>query len=102
MKRKEHKIDPNDIEINDFEFRLVMGDSWEHLHLFTESIFCTCSATNKKLIEYKPYLTKLNDVVLLGRCSRCKTIAARYIETGEKEENFVVAERIKKMKKASG
>ena len=99
IKRKEHKIDPEDIEISNFEFRLIMGDSWKHLNIFTESIFCTCSSPEKKLVDYKVYLTKLNDIVLQGKCSGCMTIAARYIETGENEANFEVAERIRELKK---
>ena len=96
-----HIIDPDDIEINEFEFKLVMGDSWEHLNIYIESIFCTCSASNKKIIDYKIYLTELNDVILKGKCRECKTIAARHIETEEKDENFIGASRIKEIKKVS-
>jgi len=40
-------------------------------------------------------LQDLNDVILKGKCRECKTIAARHIETGENEGNFIVADRIK-------
>lgn len=54
------------------------------------------SAPNKKIIDYKIYLSDLYDVILKGKCSECKTIVARYIETGEEKENYIVADRIKK------
>jgi hypothetical protein len=98
MKRKEHLNDPNDIELNQWEFQLIMGDSWEYLEMFLNNIFCDCDAPNKKLIDYKVYLNDLNDIILKGKCSGCKTIAARYIETGESKKNTDVAVRIRKMK----
>lgn len=97
-KRKEHKIDPTDIELNDWEFRLVMGDSWDNRDIFLNSIFCMCGAPEKIMIDYKIYLTDLNDLVLRGLCSGCNTIAARYIETGENPERFKAADRIRKAK----
>ena len=39
-------------------------------------------------------LANINDIVLKGLCSGCKTIAARYIETGETTESIEAAERI--------
>lgn len=102
MKRKEHIVYPTDIELNDWEFRLVMGESWKNLNLIIENIFCDCKTPGKKLIDYKVYLNDLNDLILRGKCSGCETIAARYLETGENRENYNAAERIKKMKMASG
>jgi len=101
MKRKEHKIDPKDIELNQWEFQLVMGEAWKDRNIFIESIFCDCKAQNKKLIDFKVYLNDLNDVILNGWCSGCKTIASRYIETGENKESFEAAQRIRKMKKGN-
>jgi hypothetical protein len=100
-KRSEHIIDKTDVELNNWEFQLVMGDAWEYLSAFENSIFCDCGTLGKKLIEYKVYLNKLNDIVLRGKCSGCNSIAARYIETGENSESFATGERIKKMKKDS-
>lgn len=97
-KPKEHKIDPTDIELSDWEFRLVMGDSWGDRHIYLNSIFCSCGAPEKTLIDFKVYLNDLNDLVLRGLCSGCHTIAARYIETGENADNSTVAERIRKAK----
>lgn len=98
MKRKEHIIDPTDVELNQWEFRLIMGESWQDRDLFIDNIFCDCSSPEKKLIDFKIYLNDLNDLVLRGKCSSCNTIAARYLETGENEESNKAAERIKKMK----
>lgn len=98
MKPTEHKIDPADIELNDWEFRLVMGDSWDDQHIYLNSIFCSCGAPEKTLIDFKVYLNDLNDLVLRGLCSGCNTIASRYIETGENPETSTVADRIRKAK----
>ena len=102
MKRKEHIIDPSDIELNQWEFRLIMGESWPHSDLFFDNYFCDCKNSNRRLIDVKIYLNDLNDILLKGRCSACKSLAARYIETGEIEDSFKAAERIKKMRKSSG
>lgn len=101
MKRTEHIIDKTDILLNDWEFQLVMGEAWEHLPILVNSIFCMCEAEEKHLIDYKAYLTDLNDIVLRGKCSGCNTIAARYIETGENKESAEAGKRLRKMKKES-
>jgi hypothetical protein len=96
-KRSEHQIDPSDIELNEWSFRIVMGDSWDFLDRILHNIFCTCGAENKELIDYKVYLNNINDIILRGKCSGCNTIASRYIETGEKKEKAEAADRIRKM-----
>ena len=99
MKRKEHKIDKTDIELNEWEYQLVMGEAWEHRDLFINNFFCTCGEETKQLIDVKVYLNNINDIVLRGICSGCNTIAARYIETGENPDSAEAAKRIRKMKK---
>jgi len=42
----------------------------------------------------------MGDLILRGFFDGCESIAARYIETGEKEENLIVADRIGNMNKA--
>ena len=101
MKRTEHIIDKTDIELNDWEFQLVMGEAWENRNLLINNFFCDCKASDRRLIDYKVYLTKLNDIVLKGKCSSCNTIAARYIETGENPESAEAGKRIRKLKKDS-
>ena len=101
MKRKEHIIDPKDIELNEWEYQLVMGEAWEHRDLFINNFFCNCGVENRKLIDVKVYLNDINDIILRGKCSGCNTIAARYIETGENPDSAEAGKRIRKMKKDS-
>ncbi len=96
MKRKEHIIDPKDIELNPWEFQLVMGEAWENRNIFIDNIFCDCESPNKQLVDFKVYLNDINDIILKGKCSGCRTIAARYIETGENKNSTAAAERIRK------
>lgn len=102
MKRKEHIIDPRDIELNQWEFQLVMGKDWEHRDIFVNNFYCDYKNPDRQLIEYKIYLNDIYDIILKGKCSACRTIAARYIETGENQKNVEASERIRKMKKNSG
>jgi len=101
-KRESHKIDPNELELQQMEFKQIMGNSWGNLDLLIGNIFCTCDSKEKKLVNYRIFLNDLDDLILKGYCSGCGSIAARYIETGEKEESRVTAKRIRKMNKASG
>ena len=95
MKRKEHLIDPHDIELNQWEFRLVMGDHWEGLHEVIHSFFCDCGNDDRILIDYKVYLTDEDDLVLKGKCSSCEGIASVFIETGDCKEKLDAADRIR-------
>lgn len=100
-KRTEHKIDPSELEITPFEMKRILGDTYEHLDVFMENIFCPdCKAPDrKKLVGYTPYLTRINDIVLKGKCAGCDELAARYIETGENREKYAVAEEIRANRK---
>ncbi|MHA2032645.1 MAG: hypothetical protein ACW99Q_25015 [Candidatus Kariarchaeaceae archaeon] len=101
MKRKEHIIDSKDIELNPWEFQLVMGEAWDDREILINNFFCDCKSPNRQLIGYKIYLNDINDIILRGKCSGCKTIVARYIETGENSKSVEAANRIRKMKKDS-
>ena len=97
-KRTKHIIREDEIEIGPLQLRLMLGDSWkENICLYTHSFFCDCGDENKKLINYKSYISNLNDVILKGWCSSCKTIAIRYIETGERPGIGKVSNRIRKL-----
>lgn len=48
MKKDEHQIDPNDLELNQWEFQLVMGKAWQKRELFIKNIFCNCDSPEKK------------------------------------------------------
>ena len=102
MKLKEHPINPNDIELNQWEFQLVMGDSQNDREIFINNFFYDCKSSNRQLVDYKVYLNDINDIILKGACSGCYTIAARYIETGENTKSVDAADRIRKMKMNSG
>jgi hypothetical protein len=94
--RKEHQHDTSDIKLGQMEFRIVMGDIWPYLDRLTDFIFCDCISTDKRLVDFTPYLTKLNDIVLRGNCSSCGRIAARYIETGDNPDCAKEAKNIRK------
>jgi hypothetical protein len=94
--RKQHQHDSTDIKLGQMEFRIVMGDIWSHLDKITNFIYCDCISTDNRLVDYTPYLTKLNDILLRGNCSSCGRIAARYIETGDSPDCAKEAKRIRK------
>lgn len=95
-----HIIHDDEVEIGPFQLRLMFGDSWEEdIHIFIHSFFCDCEDDNKKLVNYKSYINNLNDVTLKGWCSSSKTIATRYIETGERPGIEKVSNRIRKLNK---
>jgi hypothetical protein len=94
-KREKHILGKDEIEIGPLHLRQMLMESWDQLDIFLESIFCTCGVESKKLVQYKPYLNNLNDVILRGKCSGCNTIATRYIETGERKGVELIAKRIR-------
>ncbi|MBD0777861.1 hypothetical protein HPE56_08650 [Maribacter sp. ANRC-HE7] len=99
-KRSEHIIHEDEIEIGPFQLQLMFGPSWkEDIEIAVNSIFCDCGAQTKKLVEYKSYLNDLNDVILKGLCNSCNTIAARYIETGERRGIEKIANKIRRLNK---
>lgn len=99
-KRTEHIIHEDEIEIGPLQRQLMFGQSWnDDIDIGINSIFCDCGAQNRKLINYKRYLNDLNDVILKGWCSSCKTIASRYIEIGEKKGIEKIANNIRMLNK---
>lgn len=76
----------------------MFGHTWaQDINIAINSIYCNCGAEQKQLINYKSYINNLNDVILKGLCSSCKTIAARYIETGERKGIEKIADKIRKL-----
>jgi len=97
-KRTKHIIHDDEVEIGPLQLRSMFGSSWEEdITIAESSIFCDCGAEHKELINYKSYINHLNDVILKGWCSSCKTIAARYIETGERKGIEKIANKIRKL-----
>jgi len=97
-KRTEHIIHNDEVEIGPLQLRSMFGQTYEEdIEIAINSIFCDCGADRKHLINYKSYINDLNDVILKGWCSSCKTIAARYIETGERKGIEKIADKIRKL-----
>lgn len=91
-KRNEHRRNPEDVEITRFELLRTFDGDAAAVELFERNFFCgTCDpgsgsgagTPNRRLVNYRVMVTKLNDIALQGTCSGCNSIAARYIETGE-------------------
>jgi len=100
-KRTQHIIHEDEVELGRLQLQLMFGPTWKRdIELAIDSIFCDCGFDNKKLINYNSYLNDINDVILRGKCSSCKTIAARYIETGERKGIEKIADRIRKLNKS--
>src|SRR5680860_744428 len=98
QKRRKHNIHDDGVEIGPFQLNLMFGSSYEEdIDLAVNSIFCDWMAENKRLVNYKSYINDLNDVILEGWCSSCNTIAARYIETGERKGIEKVTAKIRKI-----
>jgi len=86
-KRNEHRRNPEDVEITRFELLRIFDGDAAAVELFERNYFCgTCDTPNRRLVNYRVMVTKLNDIALQGTCNGCHTIAARYIETGEDPE----------------
>ena len=97
-KRTKHIIHDDEVEIGPLQLRSMFGHSCaEDIEIAINSIFCDCGVEHKQLINYKSYINDLNDVILKGWCSSCKTIAARYIETGERKGVERIAGKIRKL-----
>lgn len=101
IKRTNHIIHDDEVEIDSFQLQIMFGPSYkEDIEIAVNSIFCNCGAQSKKLVNYTSYLNNLNDVILKGSCNSCNTIAARYIETGERKGIEKIANRIRKLNRA--
>src|SRR5690606_2295232 len=99
-KRTKHIVHEDEIEIGPLQLQLMFGSTWkENIDIAVNSFFCDCRAQQRTLINYKSYLNDLNDVILKGWCSSCNTIAARYIETGERNGIEKIANKIWKLNK---
>tara|TARA_R110002020_G_scaffold97708_6_gene233196 strand:- start:162 stop:491 length:330 start_codon:yes stop_codon:yes gene_type:complete len=99
-KRTEHIVYDDEIEIGPLQLQLMLGAAWkEAIDAAVHNIFCRCGNPDKHLMDYNSYLNNLNDVILKGRCSSCMTIAARYIETGERNGIDKIADKIRRLYK---
>jgi hypothetical protein len=101
MIKKERKRDPGEIEIHIEDVEIIMGDDFRHLDKVLNSIYCShCKNGYSGTIEnYKIYLNKLDDIIFVGDCTKCKNYVARYLETGETISKAEVARHIRTIKK---
>lgn len=90
-----------EIEIEDYDIEIIMLDQYKHLDLILESCYCTGCNDMCTITNFKPYLNKLNDIILKGFCFKCGRPVNRYIETGENMQSAAVAKHIKNVLKIS-
>ena len=59
------------------------------LKILTDFVFCP-DCDKSKIIDYENsiYVNDLFDMILEGKCDKCGKKVARYIETGEHDENM--------------
>lgn len=98
-KRPSPRTFPSETEISRFEMMRVFDGDEAWVRVLEESIFCTCPAQTKRLIQYKVFVNNLHDLVMRGLCSGCNTIAARYVETGEDPEKVKRIEAVVRERK---
>jgi hypothetical protein len=84
-----------EIEIEDYDIEIIMLEQYKHFNVILESSYCTTCKKISTITNYKPYLNKLNDIILKGICFKCRGPVNRYIETGENIQSAEVAMHIK-------
>jgi hypothetical protein len=102
MTNKDRKREPGEIEIHIEDVEIIMGEHFIHLdRLLNSGIYCVhCKNGYTGAIEnYKIYLNKLDDIIFVGQCAKCKNQVARYIETGETKSKAEIARHIRTIKK---
>ncbi len=81
------------------DFHKIMGEEWK---IFQEKIIhnCYCSKCNSAydstIVDYTVEINDLDDIILRGKCDKCRYPINRYIETGENEENVEIIEEIRR------
>lgn len=101
MINKERKKQPGEIEIHIEDVEIIMGDDFKHLDRLLDSVYCSfCKNGYKETIEnYTIYLNRLDDIIFVGQCVKCKNRVARYVETGEAISKAEIARHIRTVKK---
>ena len=94
------KRQPVLIELLAEDLEILMSNDLEHLPAVLEHCFCTtCQASRAMAENYSIYLDALNDVVLVGKCTRCGSPMQRHLALGENKETSAVANHIRYVKK---
>ena len=102
MNRKgDRKKEPGEIEIQMEDVEIILGDDVVHLDKIINHVYCAhCEVGYNSTIEnYTIYLNKLDDVLFVGQCAKCKNYVARYVETGENHSKAEIARHIRTIKK---
>ncbi|MFC1478748.1 hypothetical protein ACFL57_04745 [Candidatus Margulisiibacteriota bacterium] len=75
------------IKISEDDLKTIFGSEWDlFLEKIIPNVFCNrCNQPNNNttIIDYTAELNDLNDVILKGKCVKCHSPVARYVETGE-------------------
>jgi hypothetical protein len=89
----------NNIQITQEDLREIYGKDWT---FFQKKIVTNCYCTKCKglydttIIDYKVFLTEINDILLKGKCKTCGNSVNRYLETGEVDAYEDVLEAVRK------
>jgi len=84
-----------DIAIEEYDVELIMADQYKNLYILLENSYCSTCRGASTIVDYKPFLNNLNDIILKGFCAECGGKVNRYIETGERRQNAEVAKHIR-------
>jgi len=84
-----------EIKIENYDVELIMLDRYEHLSFLLSNSYCVACKDMTTVINYTPYLNRLNDIIFKGFCINCGGPANRYVEIGENPESAEVAKHIK-------
>ena len=94
------KRQPVLIELQPEDLEILMAEDIEHLPHILEHCFCTGCRTSRPMADnYSIYLDALNDVVLVGSCTKCGHPMQRHLELGENKETSEVANHIRYIKR---
>ena len=94
------KRQPVLIELQLEDLEILMAEDIKHLPHVLEHCFCTGCRTSRPMTDnYSIYLDALNDVVLVGSCTKCAHPMQRHLELGENKETSAVANHIRYIKK---
>lgn len=90
----------NKIEITETNFRVILGNDYEKFKRYIpNNVYCkNCNTPySSKLINYRIFINDLEDILLEGLCSKCKSPVNRYVETGDVKKYKEKIAEIKKI-----
>jgi hypothetical protein len=88
------------VKITKEDAEYILGKDADFLKVAENNVFCSdCYEKTKKpvtIVNYDIYVDDLGGIVLRGFCKECGKPVGRYIESGEKPDEFKRAMRILK------